>query len=205
LFEADVTGNHFCTASVVTSPGRDLLITAAHCLNDGNGHDKQDIVFVPGYADGNAPHGVWTPRTVIVDPHWAHGADPAYDVGFVVLSAQGADEIQDVLGADQIAFGTRPRQLVRVTGYPNSADTPVTCLNWTSQDAGGHPQFDCAGFYGGTSGSPWMASFNPVTRTGTIVGVIGGYQEGGTTDAVSYSAYLGPQIERLYAEAEAAG
>jgi V8-like Glu-specific endopeptidase len=205
LFETDVTGNHFCTASVVASPGRDLLITAAHCVNDGKGHDKQDIVFAPGYADGSTPYGVWTPRAVIVDQHWANGADPAYDVGFVVLSAQGTREIQDILGANQIAFGTGPRQFVRVTGYPSSADAPVTCLNWTSQDAEQHPRFECGGFYGGTSGSPWVANFNPVTRTGAIVGVIGGYQQGGTTDVVSYSSYLGPEIERLYAQAEAAG
>jgi hypothetical protein len=37
LFEHDASGNHFCTASVVASPGRDLLITVAHCINGGKG------------------------------------------------------------------------------------------------------------------------------------------------------------------------
>jgi hypothetical protein len=71
LFEHDLGGNHFCTASVVPSPGRDLLITAAHCI------------------------------------------------------------------------------------------------------------------------------------TGTIVGVLGGYQEGGSTAAISYSSYLGEEIQRLYRQAVA--
>jgi V8-like Glu-specific endopeptidase len=204
LFENDTTGNHFCTASVVASPGHDLLITAAHCINDGNGHDKRDIVFVPGYADGGTPYGVWTPRALIVDQRWAHGADPDYDVGFVVLSAQGTRAIQDVLGANQVAFSTGPRQFVRVTGYPDNADAPVTCRNWTSEDDANHPRFECSGFYGGTSGSPWVTAFNPVTRTGTIVGVIGGYQEGGATDAISYSSYLGNDIQQLYQRAKAA-
>ena len=30
LFEHNASGNHFCTASVVVSPDKDLLITAAH-------------------------------------------------------------------------------------------------------------------------------------------------------------------------------
>jgi V8-like Glu-specific endopeptidase len=205
LFEKDPAGNHFCTASVVASPGGDLLITAAHCLNDGHGHARGDIVFVPGYVNGYAPYGVWTPRAVFLDQRWSQGADPAYDVGFVALSAQDNRNIQDVLGANQIAFGTRARQLVRVTGYPSNADAPVTCQNWTSQDDGGNLRFDCGGFFGGTSGSPWLAGFDAVTRTGTIVGVIGGYQQGGDTDSVSYSSYLSAGIQRLYAQAEAAG
>ena len=204
LFEHDPTGNHFCTASVVASPGGDLLITAAHCLNDGHGHAKRDVVFVPGYANGSAPYGVWTPRAVFLDQRWAQGADPDYDVGFVALSARDSRNIQDVLGANRITFGTRARQLVRVTGYPSNADAPVTCQNWTSQDDNGNLRFDCDGFFGGTSGSPWLADFDAVTRTGTIVGVIGGYQQGGDTDSVSYSPYLSAGIQRLYAQAEAA-
>jgi hypothetical protein len=43
--------------------------------------------------------------------------------------------------------------------------------------------------------------FNRRTRTGTIVGVIGGFQLGGYTDAISYSAYLGRAVQRLYRQA----
>jgi hypothetical protein len=39
LFEHDASGYHFCTASVVASPGRNLLITAAHCINGGVRHE----------------------------------------------------------------------------------------------------------------------------------------------------------------------
>jgi hypothetical protein len=37
LFFHDASGGHYCTASVVNSPERDLLITAAHCINSGKG------------------------------------------------------------------------------------------------------------------------------------------------------------------------
>jgi hypothetical protein len=35
LFQHDASGDHSCTAGVVASPGRDLLITVAHCTNAG--------------------------------------------------------------------------------------------------------------------------------------------------------------------------
>ena len=64
LFEHDASGNHFCTASVVDSPGHDLLITAAHCIHGGKGGGyKQDIVFIPGYADGATPNACGLPAS----------------------------------------------------------------------------------------------------------------------------------------------
>jgi hypothetical protein len=33
--------------------------------------------------------------------------------------------------------------------------------------------------------------------------VLGGYQEGGSTPAISYSAYLGEEVEELYRQAAA--
>ncbi len=101
LFIRESGGDHFCTTSVVASPARDLLITAAHCIHSGQGGSyRQDIVFIPDYRDGQAPFGIWT-------------------------------------------------------------------------------------------------------RSGTIVGVIGGYQEGGDTAATSYSSYLGAAVQRLYQQAVA--
>ena len=46
-----------------------------------------------------------------------------------------------------------------------------------------------------------MTRFSARSRTGAIVGVIGGYQQGGDTDAVSYSVRLDAAILRLYQQA----
>ena len=206
LFEHDANGNHFCTASVVASPGHDLLMTAAHCIHGGKGHGyNTDIAFIPGYVDGTMPYGVWTPRKLLVASQWASSSDPDFDVGFVVLQPLNGKNIEEVLGANQIGFDAGFEHLVRVTGYPASADAPVTCINRTSQQSARQVKFECGGFFGGTSGSPWVTGFDPRTRTGTIVGVIGGYQEGGDTDAISYSAYLNGDIRQLYEQAAAAG
>ena len=202
LFEHDASGNHFCTASVVTSPGRDLLITAAHCINGGKGGGyRQDLVFIPGYRDGQAPYGIWTPAQLIVAPQWMTSSDPDLDVGFVVLESHDGKNIEQVLGANKLGIDPGYRNLVLVTGYPASVDAPISCTNWTSEQSPSQLRFDCGGFTGGTSGSPWLTDFDRQTRTGTIVGVLGGYQQGGDTPAISYSAYLGEQVLALYRQA----
>jgi V8-like Glu-specific endopeptidase len=202
LFLRQGNANHFCTASVVDSRGRDLLVTAAHCIHSGKGGSyRQDIVFVPGYRDGEAPFGIWTVRQLLVAPQWADASDPDFDVGFVVLNSLDGRNIEDILGANRLGLDTSYQYLVRVTGYPNSDASAITCLNYTSEESASQLRFDCGGYTGGTSGSPWMTNFDPRTRTGTIVGVLGGYQQGGSTPAISYSAFLGPPIQHLYQQA----
>jgi V8-like Glu-specific endopeptidase len=204
LFDHDASGNHFCTASLVASPGHDLLITAAHCIHAGKGGGyRQDIVFIPGYLDGQTPNGIWTPAQLIVAPQWMNSSDPDFDVAFIVLEPEDGKHIEDVLGANQLGIDPGYRNLVQVTGYPSSADAPVTCANWTSEQSPSQLRFECARFAGGTSGSPWVTHFDSRTRTGTIVGVLGGYQEGGDTEAISYSPYLGKEVEQLYRQAVA--
>src|SRR6516225_5488017 len=136
LFEHDASGDHFCTASVVASPGRDLLITAAHCINGGkNGGYRQDIVFIPDYRDGQKPYGVWVPAHLLVAPQWENSSDPAYDVGFIVLKPDDGKNIEEVLGANQLSIDPGYENLVRVTGYPASKDAPVTCTGATSEQS----------------------------------------------------------------------
>jgi V8-like Glu-specific endopeptidase len=202
LFDSDSSGDHFCTASVVDSPGHDVLITAAHCINSGTGGaNRSNIAFIPDYANGATPHGIWTPDRYVLAPGWVNGANPDLDVAFIVLKPLNGQNIQDVLGANKIAFNAGYQHLVHVVGYPDSASAPISCRNTTSQQSQDQLKFVCNDFTGGTSGSPWITRFDSGSRTGTIVGVIGGYQEGGDTPAVSYSAYLGNDIQTLYQEA----
>lgn len=206
LFEHGPSGNHFCTASVVSSPGKDLLITAAHCINGGKGGGgyDSDIVFIPDYRDGQEPFGVWTPAKLLVAPQWADSSDPDFDVGFVVLEPHDGKNIEQVLGASRLGTDLGYQYIVHVTGYPDSENTPITCVNRTSRFSDTQLKFECAGYTGGTSGSPWVTKFIPGSHTGTIVGVIGGYQEGGDTPSLSYSVRFGPAVLALYRQAVAA-
>jgi V8-like Glu-specific endopeptidase len=203
LFYGDgSSGNHFCTGSVVDSPGQDVIVTAAHCLNDGNGGaNKTDVAFIPAYADGQTPYGIWQPARYVMDSRWVNSHDDNLDVAFVVLKPHDGKNVQDVLGGNKIEFNPSFDQKVRVTGYPASADAPIACDNSTGKKDPDYLSFACANFFGGTSGSPWVTNYNAQTRTGTIVGVLGGYEEGGSTPDLSYSDYLGNDVKQLYDEA----
>lgn len=193
-------GNHFCTASVVDSPHGDVVLTAAHCVS-GAAHAA--MVFAPGYHDGAAPYGVWRVTRVIVDRNWISSANPDDDFAFLVVSRPGTGPVQAVTGGERLGLGRPPGQRVRVIGYPDGAGAPVECENRARPFGPAQLEFDCGGYTDGTSGSPLVASVNPVTGLGTVIGVIGGYQRGGVTASVSYADQLGTGVAALYQEATA--
>ncbi len=195
-------GQHFCTASVVNSPAGDMLVTAAHCVGGG----AKGVVFVPGYHKGVIPYGIWTVTKVYTDHAWATSANPDDDVAFLTVSNPGtATPIEDVTGAEQLATGTSARQLVEVIGYPDGTSEPIICRNRTREPMPDQLEFDCGSYTDGTSGGPFLANVNPLTGQGTVIGVIGGYEQGGLTPQVSYSAMFEGNVAALYHTAITAG
>lgn len=212
LFSTDGTGlgSHYCSASVIHSATRDIVVTAAHCVYDpSSGAYRYDIVFVPGYHAGEAPYGLWVPTKIVVDSQWMSSSDPDHDVGFLVVArsgaASGASTIEDVTGANRIGIGTGYGSLVEVIGYPDSLDSPVTCRNYTTEFSATQLSWACGGYPNGTSGGPFLIDVDSRTGTGVVVGVIGGYEQGGDTPDVSYSTYFGASVQTLYQQAVAAG
>ncbi|MCM2423221.1 trypsin-like serine protease [Streptomyces sp. RKAG293] len=206
LFDGGLSGGHYCTASVVQSAGKNVVVTAAHCLSGGTG----GTVFVPGYHDGEAPYGVWPLESVTLAPGWTSGADQDLDVAFAEVAPLNGREVQDVVGGYTIGTsgsgendGTTATT-VRITGYPSTADAPLTCYNDATAYTAEQLRIACTDYSGGTSGSPWVTGLDPDTGTGTIIGVIGGYEEGGDTPDVSYSPAFDSAIGSLYEQAVAA-
>jgi V8-like Glu-specific endopeptidase len=198
LFYDNAQGEHYCTAGVLDSPHNDLLVTAAHCIYSPSGGYSKNIVFVPGYENGEMPYGVWATKSMLVDDRWIDSADPDLDVGFVSLRSRDGKNIEQVLGANKLGINKGFDNVVRVTGYPTNSDKPITCMAKSTRQSTYQLRFACGGYPPGTSGSPWVVHVNPRKRTGEIVGVIGGYELGGRTDAVSYSSYFDDDVKRLY-------
>ena len=195
-------GSHFCTASVIDSPHGDLVITAAHCVSG----TVAGFAFVPGYDAGAAPYGVWIVTRVYVDASWSASSDPNDDVAFLRVGRPSwTVPIQDVTGAERLRTGAPARQLVEVIGYPDAADQAIACRNWTREPMADQLEFDCGGYTDGTSGGPFLAGVDPRTGRGTVIGVIGGYEQGGLTPQVSYSAMFGANVMALYRVAVAGG
>ncbi|HET9080838.1 MAG TPA: trypsin-like serine protease [Trebonia sp.] len=199
---ADGLGTHFCTASVVHSTHGDLAITAAHCMTGIQGQ----VVFVPGYANGKEPYGVWQVSAVYTDQAWQSSQDPDDDIAFLRLSDGPAGApVEHVTGAELLGAGLQAPAVVQVIGYPDVADQPITCTNWATSFSPTQLEFDCGSYTDGVSGGPFLADVSAGNGQGTVVGVIGGYEQGGDTPEVSYASAFGPATAALYQTAEAGG
>jgi V8-like Glu-specific endopeptidase len=196
LTSAGQLGTHFCTASVVDSPDGDLLITAAHCMN---GRAAGEVAFVPGYSHGLEPFGVWTVSRVIEDRRWRSSSDPNDDFAFLVVHQTGANgSVQQLTGGEAVGVDVPAGETVKVIGYPDSQDGMISCENVAIQFSATQYEFDCGGFTDGTSGSPLLANVDTPEGSDTVIGVIGGYQQGGYTAAISYAAKFSANLSYLY-------
>ncbi|MFJ8015612.1 serine protease [Streptomyces sp. NPDC096339] len=213
-------GAYFCTASVVASAGHDLVMSAAHCLT---GSDYQQVAFVPQYTRADPqPYGMFPVRRtaagksrIWIDPRYrTQGVNRAagLDVAFAQVGpdADGLP-VEDVVGANRLVTGSGyAHPQVTLVGYPASAARPRLCVNRTTKFTSSDPaipgsflRIDCTGYPGGTSGGPFLSRYDARTRTGDVIGVIGGWKTGGDTADTSYSSYFGADVRKLYAKAVA--
>jgi hypothetical protein len=182
--------NHFATAFVVTSKSGSILMSAAHILVN---RTVADLLFIPGYTAGEAPHGVWPISESYVTAAWQKGQ--SIDDDFCFLKVHG--NIQGTVGSLGLLIGASP-QTCDVIGYPDGMKGPVHATVPAAWHTPGHQLvFDCGGYPNGTSGSPWIVK-------NEAFGLIGGFQQGGDSSAVSYSPYFGDKVRALYNTATAA-
>jgi V8-like Glu-specific endopeptidase len=192
------TGQHFCTGIVV---GRDLVMTAAHCIYPfGGSFYERRIRFVPQWRRGHKPVGQWAPARMLVPHGWIRYGDPDLDVGFMSVKPLHGRHIGDLLGVTALAFNTGFNQTVRVIGYPSDRTSVATCVNRARRYSATQLKISCHNFTMGTSGAPWVTR-HPVSEVPAVIAVLGGHLGGGNSPHVSYAAYLGSDIQALYARA----
>jgi V8-like Glu-specific endopeptidase len=202
LFYTTGSGAHFCTASVVDSEHQDLIVTAAHCVYS-TGYST-NIEFVPGYDDGRRPYGAWRIQAVVVPTGWRQRHAPDLDFAFlIVVPPSGSGRpIQRVTGGLRLGIYRGYVHSIKVIGYNDHTADPVRCAANSFEFRAGQMEFYCHGYRAGTSGGPWVIGYTG-RGTGTVFGVIGGYEDGGDYDWASYSAVLGASALALFRQAEA--
>jgi V8-like Glu-specific endopeptidase len=214
LFSLTGKKGHFCSASVVDSTGRDLVLTAAHCV--WNSGPSINNVYVPGYYKAghtaHEPYGAWAISGIYVAPGWADidskthkpRHNPAFDFAFLTMTPVKNREIQFVTGGLRIGIGMAYRQKIEVIGYNDTDNEPIRCATKSFEHSATQMEFYCNDYWTGTSGGPWIIDFNLEKGTGTVFGVIGGYEEGGSKPWASYSSYFGATTLSVFEAAEKA-
>ena len=190
----------FCTASVVNSPGGNLILTAAHCLGK---RLASTLVFAPYYNDGLAPLGEWQVTSQVFAPHWFPGGNVNQDFAFLTLHG----DVQARAGSERLGYSSPVPASVRLEGYSLTGQLTVCSRKPTTITAAGQQQlsFACPGYTSAASGGPFLTSINRHSGLGTIVGVIGGYQQGGDSPSVSYSSPFGGVVHDLYGSLATSG
>jgi V8-like Glu-specific endopeptidase len=186
---------HACTASVVSSPQGNLLLTAAHCVLG----TVAGYTFAPGYHDGVAPFGYWTVTKAYGSSSWTTSQNPQADVAFLVVAPQLKKgqkvQIQSVTGANKLGTAPPTATTITVPAYPfGSGGSPLTCTTQVYY-SDGFPAFNCNPYVDGTSGSPWLVK---TPHGDQVVGVIGGLHQGGCEAWTSYSAGFNTAIQHVY-------
>ncbi|MFI9647389.1 trypsin-like serine peptidase [Streptomyces sp. NPDC052040] len=201
---------HKCSASVVASPGHNLILTAGHCSGG-------KAVFVPLYAAENTLDkqtlGFYRISDWFVDDRYVHNTKkPISDLDFAfgrLEPAKSGKQAQDVVGANTLVRTPGYLNKVTMLGYPSSHDPedhPVRCPTQTEALPGFYQiQAKCRGMWGGVSGGPWFSQVDWAKGTGEIIGNVGGYNGGGNdadVDWLTYSPMHGDWFFRLYDEAK---
>ncbi|WP_242424637.1 serine protease [Frankia sp. EI5c] len=195
--------DYACSATVVSSLGGDLAVTAGHCLHEGaGGVFSTNVAFMPGYADGSLPYGLWTARRITVTPAWGLRGDFDYDAGFILFNTRGGRHIQDVVGAQRIAFNQPRTSAQYAFGYPRigqyDGERLIYCAGSPSADPYGTASLGLAcDMTGGASGGPLMVGLG---RAGPGVGWVDSvvsYAYAGDAETI-YGTYFGRAIELLY-------
>lgn len=201
LFPSAALPLHVCSASVVLSANKSVILTAAHCVQGG--HDA-GYVFAPGYHDGKAPYGFWKVKAAYGAPGWVKHTKSRDDFAFLVVAPRmihgKATRLQTVTGANLLAGKPTKGTTVSVPGYPlGVAGGPIHCRAKVFY-RGVFPGFHCGGYVDGTSGSPWLerAKHGGHRR---VAGLIGGLHQGGCQASTSYSPPFGAAAARALSRA----
>ncbi|WP_298990484.1 serine protease [uncultured Pseudokineococcus sp.] len=198
--------DYVCSASSVAADNLSAVLTAGHCVH-GEGEYATNFVFVPGYDEGAAPHGVWTARALVTTPQYEASEDLDFDVAFAVLSPVAGRPLADVVGAQGIAFGQPRGERTHAFGYPAASPYDGESLQFCSGTArpdtlgGSADQGLTCAMTGGSSGGPWYSGFDEATGTGTATSLNSfGYVVDPTT---MYGPYFGAQAQETYEVASA--
>ncbi|MEV5241126.1 peptidase [Streptomyces cinnamoneus] len=195
-----------CSGNAVTSKNGSTVLTAGHCVKyQGSWHTNW--VFVPGYRDGQAPHGKWSATTTMATPEWVANEQTGmnFDVGAAVVGPLDGKRLTDAVGAQGLEFNGGYNKAMYAFGFPAASPYDGTrlihCSGTATKDfllTRDHG-LGC-NMTGGSSGGPWFTSFDEATGTGLQASV----NSFGYTFLPNrmFGPYFGDEAKSLYERAQ---
>ncbi|QVQ53707.1 trypsin-like peptidase domain-containing protein [Spiractinospora alimapuensis] len=199
-------GNDYtCSAALVNAENRSTVVTAGHCVADGEGGWADNWVFVPGYDNGDEPYGRFAARDMLATDAWAENGDDEYDYAMVALHDNDAGTApQDAAAALGIEFNAPVGEQVYTFGYPAAGRFDGNelhyCSGTTVEDPWGTDAYGVpCEMTQGSSGGPFLSDFDTSTGEGTVTSVISfKYSD---DDSTQYGPRLGDEARNLYEQA----
>lgn len=207
VFANTRTGYFECSATVVNTPNKSVVFTAAHCVRGGGPRGNwliRNWVFIPAYDQGRQPRGKFVAESLWTTDGWVSAGNSNYDVAAAVLYRNGRGKrVANAVGSVGIATGFSRRQYYYAYGYP--AARPFSGANlWACESpyAGQDPQsrfrkgpnttaIGCD-LTSGSSGGGWLIRDNGLYLNGVI-----SYGFDSDPDT-TYGPYFGQTVWRLF-------
>jgi hypothetical protein len=196
-----------CSGTLVDSPGRDLVWTAAHCVEAGDGGPVySDVVFVPAYDSTSsdlAPYGKWPIRAFSVGTDWRREGSQLHsegDYAALVADPVNGRHLEDVVGTGARPWFDAPYpSQVSAYGYPVESPFDGTSLYVCQSPASVMPEgppgpdliwIGCT-MTPGSSGGGWFTVHNGEPYLVSNFSM-------STADGFDYGPSLGSDAKALY-------
>lgn len=182
LFIGGYESGSWCSASAINTSSKRVLITAGHCVHDGQGGTwLQNLVFVPGYNAFNADHdpvGRFQAYWLRTFNEWINNSNLNRDVGFVTTYSGGDwnTTVVNTIGGHGLVYNGGTEFDTSIFGYPSNRDGGnVMWACWgTATDNSildNRSKITC-NFGGGSSGGPWTWNYDNASGLGSVRSVM---------------------------------
>jgi hypothetical protein len=186
------------------SIGGRAVITAGHCVSDGNHTYHTNWQFVPMYYNNEKPAGTWIATQLMTFPSFHKNLDLGRDVGFAVTRSPvevNGKTLSQVVGHLGFAWNQSPIQFWNAFGYPVPFYGGEKMVLSQSPFAYYETFYEPppTGIYSklksGSSGGPWIMEFAPYTTGHNYVNGVVSFQKVGFPQV--YSPYFDEEVKKL--------
>jgi hypothetical protein len=194
-------GKYECSATAVTAQNRSLVLTAGHCLGEGEYGLANHVVFIPSFNYEDRPFGTWVARELYVPKAWLKKENFNYDFGAMVVNRRDGEALEEVVGGRGFAYNLPRAQIYTAFGYPANRDDAERmwyCRSGfhhsdASEDEGPEPLAIGCDMGLGASGGGWVIRNQFVTSVSSYF-----YPR---NRELLYGPYFGDRAQRLVEEA----